>query len=592
MRREQELEERQLELENRIKNLVWTVCGDYTLEVKPDVEGFLRCRFAGLYDSVKQGAFARFFDREALSLYLVKKVYLGAQEAPLVFIAQMCIEEAVCEKLCAERPGVRNLRLAAYRELLDREFERMSAHFPGRVKAALMREALEGAYPVEKRIRVWMEELYQLRTVDKTSAVIEEIDRLYNAWMDPDFEKRRGNLEAVLAVTLEELAEFSWKDYLTEEMYAENLEAYLEQMAKEMVQTASPEEEKQEKREQDNRRRIVVVDEEAMKKVYTYIELNFGKSYLSPLEEKRRTLKLCRGIHGDCGLYYTDGILQNPVKRNYQYEYARKQSGKNKYTYYDNHRAVKQNIAQMTKIFRQALALRSQAHAELSDRGALVPARLWKVGRTGDARLFLKEQRAQETEFAVSVLIDASGSQRKRQEQVVLQAYILMEALSSVGIPHKVTSFCTFWDYTVLQRFRDYDDGREANERIFEFTTSSNNRDGLAIRAAAQELLERQEEKKILIILSDGKPYDVIVNRPGARNPEPYQGAYAIRDTGTAIRALRNEGVAVLGVFAGEEQELEAEKKIFGKDFAYIRQISKFSSVVGRYLMKQLEDWD
>ena len=47
-----------------------------------------------------------------------------------------------------------------------------------------------------------------------------------------------------------------------------------------------------------------------------------------------------------------------------------------------------------------------------------------------------------------------------------------------------------------------------------------------------------------------------------------------------------------MGVFAGEERELEAEKKIFGKDFAYIRQISNFSAVVGRYLMKQLEDWD
>ena len=36
-------------------------------------------------------------------------------------------------------------------------------------------------------------------------------------------------------------------------------------------------------------------------------------------------------------------------------------------------------------------------------------------------------------------------------------------------------------------------------------------------------------------------------------------------------------------------KDLAAEKKIFGKDFAYIRNISGFSPVVGRYLMKQLE---
>ena len=196
------MEELQMELENRIRNLVWTVCGDYTMEVKPDVESFLSCRPAGLYDSVKQGAFARFFDREALSLYLVKKVYLGAEEGALVFLSQLCIEEAVGEKLAAERPGVRNLRLEAYQGILERDFSRLSGHFPGRVKLALMREALDGRQTVEKRIRQGMEELYQLREAKETEEVIRKIDHLYNVWVDPDFEKRRGGLEAVEAVKI------------------------------------------------------------------------------------------------------------------------------------------------------------------------------------------------------------------------------------------------------------------------------------------------------------------------------------------------------------------------------------------------------
>ncbi|MFQ9878888.1 MAG: hypothetical protein ACLRW4_10730 [Ruminococcus sp.] len=53
---------------------------------------------------------------------------------------------------------------------------------------------------------------------------------------------------------------------------------------------------------------------------------------------------------------------------------------------------------------------------------------------------------------------------------------------------------------------------------------------------------------------------------------------------------LRSQGVSVLGVFAGEEKDLATEKKIFGKDFAYIRNITGFSKIVGRYLTKQLED--
>ena len=44
------------------------------------------------------------------------------------------------------------------------------------------------------------------------------------------------------------------------------------------------------------------------------------------------------------------------------------------------------------------------------------------------------------------------------------------------------------------------------------------------------------------------------------------------------------------GLAEGEEKDLEAEKKIFGRDFAYIRDISRFSPIVGSYLNKQIEE--
>lgn len=116
---------------------------------------------------------------------------------------------------------------------------------------------------------------------------------------------------------------------------------------------------------------------------------------------------------------------------------------------------------------------------------------------------------------------------------------MISEALTNVGIPHRVMSFCTFWDYTVMRRFREYEDGREANLRIFEFYGSSNNRDGLAVRAAAAGLLKRDEENKILIVLSDGRPNDIVVNRPNSRNPRPYFGDYGTKDTAMEVRHLR-----------------------------------------------------
>ena len=54
-------EEYRYELENRMKNLLWTVSGDYDLDVSLDIDSFQRSKYISLYDAVKQGAFARFF---------------------------------------------------------------------------------------------------------------------------------------------------------------------------------------------------------------------------------------------------------------------------------------------------------------------------------------------------------------------------------------------------------------------------------------------------------------------------------------------------------------------------------------------------
>lgn len=587
----EELEERQLEIANRMKNIIWTVCGDYTLEAKPDVEAFLKSKYIALYDGIKQGAFAKYFEKEKLSMYLVKKVYLGAREDALVTIAQLCMEKAVGNRIARERKGVSSIQKKAYEYVLDHEMDTMVKSEFGRLQLVMMRQVLTGERRCEEKIRKQLDRIEPLEKAADTMEVIRTIDDCYNAWVDPEFEQIHGDLSKVLAVTVEELMEYSWQDFLTEDMYEENFEAYLEQMSQQMTATGQNHaEEKKDEKESSKKRKIVRVSEEDLKKVYTYIELNFGKTYLSPLEEKKINFQLCRGIHADCGLYFTDGILANPVKKNYQLEYAKKQQGKNKYAYYDNHRTVKQNIVILSGILKKAMAMRQEEITILSDRGKICPERLWKIGRSRDAKLFSQICPADGSTFVVDVLIDASGSQRVRQEQVALQAYIIMQALSSVHIPHRVMSFCTFWDHTILQRYREYDEDASANEKIFNFTTSSNNRDGLAIRAASLGLLEREEERKIMIILSDGRPYDVILNRPNGRNPQPYQGKYAVRDTGTEVRRLRNLGVSVLGVFAGEEKDLEAEKKIFGRDFAYIRDISRFSHIVGSYLNKQIEE--
>ena len=600
------IQDYRLELENRIRNLLWTISGDYTQQMKPDVSLFLRSKDIALYDGIKQGALAKFFDKDFLGMYLVKKIFMGADEMALTFVSQLCIEEAIGDRICLERPGIWEMQRRACEDILDQEYEKLPSPSDklgylrvnmlrrridkDRRRTAAMKTGSEGDGLLTKSgIYHYMDVIAAAADAKDTMVLIRIIDTVYNEVADPDFSKK-ATLEQVLAVTIEDLTEFDWKDYLSEEMYEDALESYMEQLTSNAagMENANVTQEMEEERQ--TRHKIKVVPPEALEKAHTYVELNFGKSYLNEVEEKRMNLLMCRDIHSDCSLYFTEGILKNPVKRNYQYEYAKRLKNKNIWLYHDKHRIVKRNIALLTEMLKKSLVIKSESQEIISDRGTIIPSRLWRIGRSRDAKLFRQELKGDSSDFVVDVLIDASGSQMSRQGEVALQAYIISEALSNAGLPHRVMSYCTFWDYTIIHRFREYDDPRSANENIFNYVTSSNNRDGLAIRAAGHGLLMREEEKKILIILSDGRPYDVIVNRPNARNPKPYHGKYAITDTAAQIRKLRSQGVSVLGVFAGEEKDLATEKKIFGKDFAYIRDITGFSKIVGRYLTKQLED--
>ena len=661
------LQDYQLELENRIRNLLWTISGDYTQQMKPDVSLFLRSKDIALYDGIKQGALAKFFDKDFLGMYLVKKIFMGADEAALTFVSQLCIEEAIGERICEQRPGIWEMQRKACEDILDQEYETMpsAADKLGYLRVNLLRRRIDrgentslkkknpqadsrseekSADSVEnanvsngiivgnvdasngiitgnadalngiiaenadasneiitkttknkqkdrkyKGIYHYIDLISSAAETTDTMSLIHIIDTVYNEVADPDFSKK-ATLEQVLAVTMEDLTEFDWHDYLSEEMYEDALESYMEQLTSNVAGMENADVTREMEEERQSKQKITVLPPEALEKAHTYVELNFGKTYLSELEEKRINQLMCRDIHSDCSLYFTEGILKSPVKRNYQYEYAKRLKNKNIWLYHDKHRIVKRNIALLTEMLKKSLVIKSENQEILSDRGMIVPSRLWRLGRSSDAQVFRRELKGDSSDFVVDVLIDASGSQMSRQGEVALQAYIISEALSNAELPHRVMSYCTFWDYTILHRFREYDDPRSANENIFNYVTSSNNRDGLAIRAAGYGLLNREEEKKILIILSDGRPYDVIVNRPNAKNPAPYHGKYAITDTAAQIRKLRSQGVSVLGVFAGEEKDLATEKKIFGKDFAYIRNITGFSKIVGRYLTKQLED--
>ena len=127
----------------------------------------------------------------------------------------------------------------AFEDILDQEFEGMPSQkdLLGRLKVAVLRRRLDGGeYRVERRMAPFMELVIRAGKAKDTMELIRVIDELYNALVDPMFERLHGNLERVLAVTLEELTEYSWEDFLSgREMYEEALESYVEQLTTNMA---------------------------------------------------------------------------------------------------------------------------------------------------------------------------------------------------------------------------------------------------------------------------------------------------------------------------------------------------------------------
>lgn len=582
-------EDHRLEIENRIRNLFWTVSGDYSLECRPDVDTFIRSKSLALYDAIKQGAFASHYDAHALAVYTLKKRALGANPELLTELTQLCVDAAAYPIVSRERSGICEIRQQAFRDLLETGYFRGDL---GAIRLCILNRFLGLEDNSQENTRHWVDFIEELAGASDTSQIIAAIDTLYNSLVDPSFASSKGDLKAVLRVTNAQLLEYQRDLAIDDETMQTVLDEYLSNLKDELLKTNSF--------RSDHHRRMLpqAVDSdedtpepnpEDAAKIYAFMERQFGKSSLTRQEQERVNQRLCTGFHRRCSLYFTSGILSNPAVKNTQYLRTSMQAMKNEMYFNMKQLPIRRSIAVLSAMLQQVQIQRLDEESSRADFGQIIPNRLWKLGRTEDTKLFDRIQRKENSAFVVDILLDSSSSQNLRQPQIAAQGYIISQSLSLAGIPHRVHSFCSYWDYTMLHCFRDYDDGPEGNKNILQFRAFGENRDGLAIRTVCDSLKERSEENKILIILSDGRPNNLGSMRPGIRKPTPYVGEEAIKDTAFEIRKARNQGIRVLGIFVGNEEDLYAEKKIFGKEFTYTRNISSFAHIVGRYLRKLME---
>ena len=180
-------------------------------------------------------------------------------------------------------------------------------------------------------------------------------------------------------------------------------------------------------------------------------------------------------------------------------------------------------------------------------------------------RVYTKRLR-RERDVAVSFLLDQSSSTARTIGRHPLQPYthpgrriievekeglvLMSEALEAVGDPYSIYGFTSEGRRNVkFYVVKDFDEpyAGEVERRIGGINYQNNTRLGAAVRHAAAKLRRQEARTRLLIVLSDGRPYD-----------HDYGDArYAREDTREALRQARLDGITPFCITIDRDSESE-----------------------------------
>ncbi|NLN98203.1 MAG: nitric oxide reductase activation-like protein [Eubacteriaceae bacterium] len=574
------------DFDNRVANLMWTVSGRYDDHMDIGEKSFIS-KDVALYHAVTAGARRLYIDWNKVKKFIKTRVQAGFDKDVLLTLLQLSTDIMIEEKVIRQRPGVVDIREKAYEAIVSNFYKMHTGDLLEDVKHGIVLKRIGKSVRMDHRTQNLIRDLEELENIEDTETLLKAIQDLYLRYFPLYQINEEGEREA--RYEGQDFNQSDFNDWMLEEYYEDEEDSLTDEQVEELLEAISNGMLAHEGLDNtagaisDNR--VLRIQEEDLEKIYEKVSFYYGNSYL-PIEEVRRMQqKLCRNAHETCRIHMTDGVMRSKNDNGFQQEYIKRNKIKNEIAYNINKRVHQRNINKLRDSLIRTM-VQEEASDQISSRsGQLVANRLWRVGRSNNNKLFVQSIDNDKGHFVVDILIDSSGSQRRNQPKVAAQAYVLSQALTLAGIPNRVNGFSSFLDYTVIKRFRDYHDSISENSNIFEYHCTGNNRDGLAIRTIVSQLIKREEDNKVLIILSDGRPNDIKVGKAKLQTDIPvYRGREAIVDTAMEVRRARQQGVMVLGVFTGREKDLKAEKMIYGKDFVYIKNIDRFADMVIRYI--------
>ncbi len=299
-----------------------------------------------------------------------------------------------------------------------------------------------------------------------------------------------------------------------------------------------------------------------------------GESDFERLPPAVVTKILSKGIHAECEYYEVtaerDGAGHGECQRNYETALA----------------IAEPYIETWLEIIQERLDHKFNAPRNGLRSGMLDIRRMHRAVSVKDTRVFTRRLiESDDADAAVYVLVDDSGSMTNgnRCQNAMVTAITLAHTLEQLGIAHTVASFTddTKGSRVCVKFTRLVDWGEADKSGIGVIRGQDSNRDGYAIRVAAQELSKRPEKAKLLFVLSDGQPSSGF----------GYYDSVATEDTKAAVEGARDLGLKVMGFYFGDTSPdtLKAALHMYGNGLVVARKVGDLVIQVADAMDEELQ---
>lgn len=228
--------------------------------------------------------------------------------------------------------------------------------------------------------------------------------------------------------------------------------------------------------------------------------------------------------------------------------------------------AIAQQAMYATERLSTLLKAQTEAQTEIGRKGKLMAARVWKL-KAGSMRIFRNTVEGIEYSTAVKILLDRSGSMRSGMRTAISAAAFLPLTFENIEGLH-----CSLDIFpgvrSVVEPLKGFEDRSQAClDKMANVAATGGTPMVEAMQESSQDLLDFHADRKLLLVITDGEPYD----KAGARK---------------MVKGLQADGVEVIGIGIGGETR-QAMKVIFD-DYCVIRTVHELTDQLAQTMEVKL----